>query len=494
MGWSHFSSSGTLKTVGLNVQSSVDIPVGSIQVYAGTAVPSGWLFCNGDVVSRTSYSDLFAAIGTSYGAGDGSTTFGVPDLRGKIPVGKNTGTFASLGGTGGAETHSLTQAQLADHAHATPFQNTAGTGANGMRSAWNDSAYGLTSGTSTFANYSTILDNGTYAVGSSSTFKNYLTGGVYDAGGADGAAHNILQPYQVVNYIIKSSNVAGSTAIDFQAARAKYYTSASTALSAGVDTKVALAIAGMEYDTDGFLNDASDRLVVPAGMAGLYRISGQVLFNDATKTGNRQVQIRKGGTAVAEQAVPVVATGNNTQLQVGVDLELIAGDYLELWANSTDVNTVTSGVNNTWLSLQRVSGAPTPLQNVPNSLVTNGYATLTSNNTNVGTGTILTSITVTGDSSRMMMIEAHVGTASLSTTGDRFDIYIKDGASELVAGYSSAPGVNYFMGPYHLKIRVPAFSGSKTFNLYCVRGVGAGTGTVSASSINPTWIQATWLT
>lgn len=64
-----------------------DAPVGAIQAYGGTTAPSGWLLCQGQAVSRTTYADLFAAIGTAFGTGDGSTTFNVPDLRESAPVG-----------------------------------------------------------------------------------------------------------------------------------------------------------------------------------------------------------------------------------------------------------------------------------------------------------------------------------------------------------------------------------------------------------------------
>ncbi len=59
-------------------------PAGFVEAYAGSTAPAGWLKCNGAAVSRTTYANLFAAIGTTYGAGDGSTTFNVPDLRGEF--------------------------------------------------------------------------------------------------------------------------------------------------------------------------------------------------------------------------------------------------------------------------------------------------------------------------------------------------------------------------------------------------------------------------
>lgn len=76
------------------------LPVGLVIPYAGSSVPSKYLLCNGQAVSRTTYSALFTAIGTTWGSGDGSTTFNVPDLRGRFPLGVS-GSFA-LGATGGA--------------------------------------------------------------------------------------------------------------------------------------------------------------------------------------------------------------------------------------------------------------------------------------------------------------------------------------------------------------------------------------------------------
>lgn len=90
---------------------------GVIQMFGGSTPPAGWLLCDGAAVSRTTYATLFAAIGTTWGAGDGSTTFNLPDLRGRAPIGAGTGsglTARTLGGKLGSEniqahTHSFTQ-------------------------------------------------------------------------------------------------------------------------------------------------------------------------------------------------------------------------------------------------------------------------------------------------------------------------------------------------------------------------------------------------
>jgi len=105
-------------------------PSGSVAAFAGDEIslPAGWLLCNGQAVSRTTFSALFAAIGTTYGVGNGTTTFNVPDLRGRAIVGKDNmgGTSANrltdpladtLGGAYGAETHLLTVTELPAHTH-----------------------------------------------------------------------------------------------------------------------------------------------------------------------------------------------------------------------------------------------------------------------------------------------------------------------------------------------------------------------------------------
>jgi microcystin-dependent protein len=67
------------------------VPAGALVAYGGTSAPSGWLLCDGTAVSRTgANANLFAAIGTAYGVGDGSTTFNLPDMRGRVPVGLGT--------------------------------------------------------------------------------------------------------------------------------------------------------------------------------------------------------------------------------------------------------------------------------------------------------------------------------------------------------------------------------------------------------------------
>lgn len=98
-------------------------PIGSIVAYGGTSAPTNWLICDGTAVSRTTYASLFAIVSTVFGVGDGATTFNLPDLRGRFPIGKAAaGTGSTLGGTGGAIDHThavgtLVAANESAHTH-----------------------------------------------------------------------------------------------------------------------------------------------------------------------------------------------------------------------------------------------------------------------------------------------------------------------------------------------------------------------------------------
>lgn len=95
------------------------VPTGSINAWSTNTAPTGWQLCDGTAVSRTTYAALFAVIGTTYGAGDGTTTFNLPNLKGRAIVGRDSAQteFDTLGETGGAKTHTLTTAEMPAHSH-----------------------------------------------------------------------------------------------------------------------------------------------------------------------------------------------------------------------------------------------------------------------------------------------------------------------------------------------------------------------------------------
>ena len=155
-------------------------PIGSVVAYAGSVAPSGYLLCDGSAVSRSTYAKLFAIIGTTYGSGNGSTTFNVPDLRGRVAVGKNAGSFASLGATGGEENHTMTINEMPAHKHTTSV--------NSDVEPANITGYAA-AGHSVFVGTDRVF-----------TTKNYDSA-MQTTGG--GAPFNNLQPYIVLNQIIK---------------------------------------------------------------------------------------------------------------------------------------------------------------------------------------------------------------------------------------------------------------------------------------------------
>jgi len=97
------------------------VPSGTILDFGGTSTPTGYLGCDGSNVSRTTYAGLFAAIGTAWGAGDGSTTFTLPDFRRRVAMGSGgsavSGPANTVGSVGGAETHTLIEAEMPAHTH-----------------------------------------------------------------------------------------------------------------------------------------------------------------------------------------------------------------------------------------------------------------------------------------------------------------------------------------------------------------------------------------
>ena len=174
--------------------SASGVRVGTIVPHGKDTAPDGFLNCDGSAVSRTTYSALFNEIQTTYGAGDGSNTFNLPDLRDNVALGKSSS--KAIGSTGGSATqtpsgsvsvanHTLTISQIPSYNH-------------------------LEGSHSEFGSTSSQSNVGTRNTGNSSGAKRYFTantggGGAHNHGGSfSGSSMSVLQPYVAVNYIIKT--------------------------------------------------------------------------------------------------------------------------------------------------------------------------------------------------------------------------------------------------------------------------------------------------
>ncbi|MEV5068941.1 tail fiber protein [Microbacterium sp. LMI12-1-1.1] len=162
-------------------------PAGSIVAFGGAAAPTGWLLCQGQAVSRTTYADLFEALGTTYGAGDGSSTFNLPNLKGRSIVGVDSGQteFTPLAKTGGAKTHKHTEGTLKAAIGAVDGN----VGALGYQASNVSSRGPASTGSYTL---------GATPIGGNHSFNHYTP--VYGET-ADAAS---LQPYIALNYIVKT--------------------------------------------------------------------------------------------------------------------------------------------------------------------------------------------------------------------------------------------------------------------------------------------------
>lgn len=176
---------------GGNLTGIEGIPTGTIVPWSDSSLPTGFLECNGAAVSRTTYAALFAIVGTTYGAGDGSTTFNVPDLQDNVAVGKsNNKALASSGGAntvtstgnvaGSTANATLTEAQLASHNHPSLAAGFTPNGPGGAPT--NPSQSPRTTG----------------SAGSDSGHSHNMSANFV------GDATSVLQPYLTIIYVIKT--------------------------------------------------------------------------------------------------------------------------------------------------------------------------------------------------------------------------------------------------------------------------------------------------
>ena len=178
---------------GANLTGIEGIPTATIVPWSSASVPSGFLECDGSAVSRTTYATLFGIVGTTYGSGDGSTTFNVPDLADNVPVGKSnnkalasTGganTVTSTGNVGGSTANAtLSEAQLASHSH--PISAIANFNSPGTTISARGSGPAITKSTNN--------------TGSGSGHSHNMSANF------SGDSTSVIQPYLTIIYIIKT--------------------------------------------------------------------------------------------------------------------------------------------------------------------------------------------------------------------------------------------------------------------------------------------------
>lgn len=197
-------------TVALSDDISTAVPAGTVfpTARAHTNLPSGFLLCAGQAVSRTTYATLFAAIGTIYGTGDGSSTFNLPDLRGRVVAGKDDMNAESvtsadrltnfsgglngdtLGATGGSEKHEITTLQMPSHSH------TLNGGLTTVQSGGSSAGTGVRIGS-----FTTGPDNdgAGFSIIGNTSFDNFSI-----ASNGSSQSHNNVQPTIILNYMIKT--------------------------------------------------------------------------------------------------------------------------------------------------------------------------------------------------------------------------------------------------------------------------------------------------
>lgn len=198
---------------------------GSIYMFAGSTVPNGLLECDGSAVSRETYAILFGVIGTTYGDGDGSTTFNLPDLSGKVVMGYSQD--YALGTSGGSETVTLTSSEIPEHEHEVGSHTHGNTiaasypelshtitqpaynysGPNGKTGTIRNGAYPVTATAYTGASNATASRTNA-SVAAHDEASCTVSGEILaspdtetGAAGSDGA-HNNMQPYITMKYVI----------------------------------------------------------------------------------------------------------------------------------------------------------------------------------------------------------------------------------------------------------------------------------------------------
>lgn len=278
------------------------IPVGTVLPWPGSTAPPGYLLAYGQAVSRTTYAELFTAYGTTYGAGDGSTTFNLPDYRGRAPFGRDdmggavagritaagssiTGT--TLGATGGAQSVTLTTAQIPSHGHTATVTDP------GHFHAQTVTTDGGATGPATGGGFSAYAFDGAQDTGSKTTgitVSNSSTGG--------GGAHTNMPPAIIQNWIILALPALASAATT--GVNGLLYQFSNSTSGAPGDGKLAFDHATISSAT-GFRISETDATGAPMGPV-------LATWDDSTSTVRGTLYVYKVGTLSTYAVFQVTGT------------------------------------------------------------------------------------------------------------------------------------------------------------------------------------------
>lgn len=280
------------------------LPIGAITQFSGSVAPTNWLFCNGQAISRTEYSELFAIIGTHYGEGDGSTTFNLPDFIGRVPVGLDAEDpdFDALGDFGGEKTHTLIVDEIPSHNH---------------------SFASVIAGTNPSDSSQLRVQSDRYQWGGTSSTTTTNTG--------NSQPHNIMQPYLVTNFIIKvkqSIGIVGTVTADITNQNTDSVPNTPT-----VKSYIDAAIEGGENYTK-----YADGTLICYGKSNIADITYGSEYNENITLPKSYkdtsfvvlVSIAYGGTSWGNVICRGDATSENT-------IKLIAGNYIVSGSTAKDI-------------------------------------------------------------------------------------------------------------------------------------------------------------
>jgi microcystin-dependent protein len=320
------------------------MPAGSIQAWPSNTIPEGWLLCDGAAVSRTTYAALFTAIGTTFGAGNGTTTFNLPDLRSRVIAGYDDpapwSDFRPLGRTGGERAVTLTTEQIPAHSH-TGTTNTDGSHRHWVSAAARDDANFSTTNSSNTQDYGLVADAGSYSANdadkafgryTSFNLSNHSHAFTTNNNTGGGGSHTNLQPYIVLNYIIKhmvADGMEGPAGPQGEAGDAASVTVGTTTTGAAGSVAV---VSNAGTSSAAVLNFTIPRGNTGAtGSTGPQGPSGTVAVG-STSTGveGTEAQVTNSGTstnAVLEFVIPrgdaaSIAVGTTTTGEPGTEAEV----------------------------------------------------------------------------------------------------------------------------------------------------------------------------